>query len=129
MLAEFPNKIRLIEDMNFEFDFLSTILLVWRTETGRQADEARWAEEARRADVRMVEEATVEMADQSIEIIEDDPDDPPPAPMLALPAPRVGGRLRTEYLKAQCKKVAKILSPTRRTCLCTWAWTTARWRS
>ena len=47
--AQFPHKIRIIEGMKFEFDFLSTILLVWKTETSRQAEEAaKKAEEVKR---------------------------------------------------------------------------------
>ena len=46
--AELPQKIKLIEEMNFEFDFLSTILMVWKTETSRQAEETRREEERRR---------------------------------------------------------------------------------
>ena len=48
--AELPQKIKLIEEMNFEFDFLSTILMVWKTETSRQAEETRREEERRRAE-------------------------------------------------------------------------------
>jgi len=36
--ADFNNKILIIEDLEFEFDFLSTILLVWRTETSKQVE-------------------------------------------------------------------------------------------
>ena len=39
--ADLTQKIQLIEEMKFEFDFLSTILMVWKTETSRQAEEAK----------------------------------------------------------------------------------------
>merc|ERR1719508_560396 len=46
--SDFTRKILLIEDIKFEFDFLSTILLVWRTETTKQAEAALKIEEAKR---------------------------------------------------------------------------------
>ena len=86
VLATLPAKVAVIEDMRFEFDFLSTILLVWKTETSRQAEEAKRLEEERRAeDRRKVEEARRMERDAVVEILEEDEDDPPP--LLALPAP------------------------------------------
>ena len=92
VLATLPAKVAVIEDMRFEFDFLSTILLVWKTETSRQADEARRLEEERRTEerrkvevARRLEEARRLEREAVVEILEEDEDDPPP--LLALPAP------------------------------------------
>jgi hypothetical protein len=55
----------------------------------------------------------VEMADQSIEIIEDDPGDPPPAPLLALPAPQAHLRPLVPAARAPCSPPAACPPPTR----------------
>ena len=84
-----PQKIRIIEEIKFEFDFLSTILLVWKTEISRQKEEEarkKEEEEVRRKEAEVRRKEASAILEAPIEIMEDDPDDPPP-PRLALPAP------------------------------------------
>lgn len=84
--ADLTQKIQLIEEMKFEFDFLSTILMVWKTETSRQAEEAKKMEERRRAEQ---ERARREMEEMPVEILEERVDDPVSFKQLALPVPDI----------------------------------------
>jgi len=93
--ADLPQKIRLIEEMKFEFDFLSTILMVWKTETSRQAEETKKLEERRRAEqerARLTARQDArrrEMEEMPVEILEERVDDPAPFSQLALPSPNM----------------------------------------
>ena len=93
--ADLTQKIQLIEEMKFEFDFLSTILMVWKTETSRQAEEAKKMEERRRAEqerARTMAHQNVrrrEMEEMPVEILEERVDDPVSFKQLALPVPDI----------------------------------------
>ena len=93
--ADLPQKIRLIEEMKFEFDFLSTILMVWKTETSRQAEETKKVDERRRAEQEMgrltarQDARRREMEEMPVEIFEERVDDPAHFNQLALPAPNM----------------------------------------
>ena len=93
--ADLTQKIQLIEEMKFEFDFLSTILMVWKTETSRQAEEAKKMEERRRAEqerARTMAHQNArrrEMEEMPVEILEERVDDPVSFKQLALPVPDI----------------------------------------
>ena len=89
--ADLPQKIRLIEEMKFEFDFLSTILMVWKTETSRQAEETKKLEEKRRAEQERERQDARrrELEEMPVEILEERVDDPAPFNQLALPSPNM----------------------------------------
>ena len=99
--ADLSQKIRLIEEMKFEFDFLSTILMVWKTETSRQAEETKKLEERRRAEqerARLTARQDArrrEMEEMPVEILEESVDDPSPFNQLALPSPNMVGMQQT----------------------------------
>ena len=54
--AESVSKMLIIEEQKFDFDFLSTILLVWKSETAKQAEEKRLEEEKRQEEIQKQEE-------------------------------------------------------------------------
>ena len=73
-------KMQLIEDIKFDFEFLSTILLVWRTETSKQADASNNTSQVTLQPViaNRINHNQAKKVLERIESVEDNPDDPEP---------------------------------------------------
>ena len=84
--AETVSRMLLIEEQKFDFDFLSTILLVWRTETARQAEAAKEAaaKAAREAADKAAKEAQ-EAAPKPTEVNNVRPQAPKGTPTAQIP--------------------------------------------
>jgi len=73
-------KMQLIEDIKFDFEFLSTILLVWRTETSKQADASNHTSQVTLQPMiaNRINHNQAKKVLERIESVEDNPDDPEP---------------------------------------------------